>query len=43
LGEVWIDGDPYKNFEPESLTVKLPETKERVRVKVRIVPADKRR
>src|ERR1700675_3415868 len=43
LGEVWVDGDSYKNFEAESLTVKLPETKERVRVKVRIVPTDKRR
>jgi hypothetical protein len=41
LGEVWIDGEPYKNFEAESLTVKLPETKDRVRVKARVIPTDR--
>ena len=38
LGEVWINDDPYTNFDAEKLTVKLPDTKEQVRVKVRIVP-----
>ena len=33
-----IDGEPYKNFDPKGLTVKLPDTKERVRVKVKIAP-----
>jgi hypothetical protein len=42
ISEVWIDSQPYKNFDAESLEVKLPEAKERVRVKVRIVPTDKR-
>ena len=38
IGEVLIDGEPYTNFEPNALTVKLPDTKEQVRVKVRIDP-----
>jgi hypothetical protein len=38
IGEVWIDDKPYSNFEAEALTVKLPDTKEQVRVKVRVVP-----
>jgi mannose/cellobiose epimerase-like protein (N-acyl-D-glucosamine 2-epimerase family) len=33
-----IDGKPYENFDADALTVKLPETKERVKVKVHIVP-----
>lgn len=43
IGQVWIDDEPYSNFEADNLTVKLPEVKERVRVKVRIIPNDKRR
>jgi len=39
IGEVWVDDKPYTNFEAEQLTVKLPNTKEQVHVKVRIVPA----
>jgi mannose/cellobiose epimerase-like protein (N-acyl-D-glucosamine 2-epimerase family) len=38
IGEVWINDEPYNNFEADRLTVKLPETKEQVRVKVRLVP-----
>jgi hypothetical protein len=38
LSDVWIDGEPYANFDDKALTVKLPETKERVTVKVRIEP-----
>ena len=38
IGEVWINDAPYANFEADRLTVKLPDTKEQVRVKVRIVP-----
>lgn len=43
IGEVWLDEKPYSNFEADTLAVKLPETKERVRVKVRIVPSEGRR
>jgi hypothetical protein len=38
IGEAWIDDEPYSNFDAEGLTVKLPDTKEQVRVKVRIEP-----
>jgi len=33
-----IDGEPYSNFDAEALTVTLPKTEERVKVKVQIVP-----
>jgi mannose/cellobiose epimerase-like protein (N-acyl-D-glucosamine 2-epimerase family) len=39
LEQVWIDDKPYDNFDADALTVNLPDTKERVRVKVRIEPA----
>lgn len=38
IGAVTIDGAEYANFDAKALTVKLPETKERVTVKVRIEP-----
>ena len=38
IESVTIDGDRYTNFAPEQLTVTLPDSKERVKVKVRIVP-----
>ncbi len=38
IGAVWIDDKPYTDFDAEGLTVKLPDTKERVRVKVQIAP-----
>jgi mannose/cellobiose epimerase-like protein (N-acyl-D-glucosamine 2-epimerase family) len=38
LGAVWIDDQPYSDFDAEALTVKLPDTDQRVRVKVRIEP-----
>ena len=37
-GEVWINDEPHQDFSADELTVKLPVTKEQVRVKVRIVP-----
>jgi mannose/cellobiose epimerase-like protein (N-acyl-D-glucosamine 2-epimerase family) len=43
LEEVWIDGEPYKNFDAANLSVRLPDTKERVRVKARIAPTGQRR
>lgn len=38
IGAVEIDGKPHSDFDAEKLTVTLPETKERVKVKVQIVP-----
>jgi mannose/cellobiose epimerase-like protein (N-acyl-D-glucosamine 2-epimerase family) len=38
IGQVWINDEPYTNFEADKLTVKLPDTKEQVRVKVHIIP-----
>ncbi|NEP81870.1 MAG: N-acyl-D-glucosamine 2-epimerase [Okeania sp. SIO3B3] len=38
IGSVEIDGKPYSDFDAEKLSVKLPDTKERVKVKVNIVP-----
>ena len=38
LDQVWINDEAYTNFNAEELTVKLPDVKESVRVKVRIVP-----
>lgn len=34
---MWIDDAPYDNFDPDALTVALPENRE-CRVKVRLVP-----
>jgi mannose/cellobiose epimerase-like protein (N-acyl-D-glucosamine 2-epimerase family) len=39
IEEVWVDDESYANFDATGLTVKLPDTKEQVRVKVRITPA----
>jgi len=36
LSNVWVDGEPYTDFDKEKLTVRLPEGKE-VRVRVRLV------
>ena len=38
IGAVEIDGEPYSNFDADALTVELPKTNERVKVKVQIVP-----
>jgi mannose/cellobiose epimerase-like protein (N-acyl-D-glucosamine 2-epimerase family) len=38
IGSVEIDGEPYTNFDANALTVTLPETKERVKVKVQLIP-----
>ncbi|MDQ4100428.1 MAG: N-acyl-D-glucosamine 2-epimerase, partial [Chloroflexota bacterium] len=38
LESVWIDGQPYKDFDARALTVTLPETDRQLKVKVRIVP-----
>ena len=38
IGAVEIDGKPHTDFDADGLTVKLPDTQERVKVKVTIVP-----
>ena len=38
LSNVWVDDEPYSDFDKEKLTVKLPEGKQ-VRVRVRLVSA----
>ena len=38
IGACEIDGQPYSNFDADNLTVQLPDTKDRVKVKVQIVP-----
>jgi mannose/cellobiose epimerase-like protein (N-acyl-D-glucosamine 2-epimerase family) len=38
IGEVWINDEPHDDFNADELTVKLPDSKEQVRVKVRVVP-----
>ena len=38
IGEVWINDEPYQNFNPDGMTVKLPTMTEQVRVKVRVEP-----
>ena len=35
---VWIDDAPYTNFDADALQVTLPETDQRLRVKVRLEP-----
>ena len=42
IGEVWIDGHSYTDFDAEGLTVKLPEGHGDIRVRVRIVPSSVR-
>jgi mannose/cellobiose epimerase-like protein (N-acyl-D-glucosamine 2-epimerase family) len=38
ISDVWIDDKPYTSFDASGLTVALPETDQRVHVKVRVVP-----
>jgi len=39
ISQVWVNGEAYSDFDAAGLTVKLPESKERVQVKVQIIPA----
>jgi mannose/cellobiose epimerase-like protein (N-acyl-D-glucosamine 2-epimerase family) len=41
IGGVWINDEPHENFDANNLTVKLPVTKDQVRVKVRIEPVQR--
>ena len=38
IGQCWVNGEPYTNFDADALTVKLPDSSEPVKVKVQIVP-----
>lgn len=38
IGECTIENEAYTDFDANALTVKLPQTKERLKVKVRIIP-----
>jgi mannose/cellobiose epimerase-like protein (N-acyl-D-glucosamine 2-epimerase family) len=38
IDKCWIDDQPYSNFDAGGLNVKLPDTKEQVRVKVTLAP-----
>ena len=39
LEKVWVDGEPYSDFDAAAMTVKLPTTNKRVRVKALLQPA----
>ena len=39
IGKVWIDDAEHTDFDPEALTVSLPQSDAPLRVKVRVVPA----
>jgi mannose/cellobiose epimerase-like protein (N-acyl-D-glucosamine 2-epimerase family) len=38
LSEVWADGEKYPHFDADGLTVRVPDSKEAVQIKVRIEP-----
>jgi mannose/cellobiose epimerase-like protein (N-acyl-D-glucosamine 2-epimerase family) len=38
LEKVWVDDEPYSDFDAERMTVNLPKTEQRVRVKVLLQP-----
>ncbi|HCJ66307.1 MAG TPA: N-acyl-D-glucosamine 2-epimerase, partial [Elusimicrobia bacterium] len=38
ISDVWVDGNPWKNFDAEKLTVELPNLNYRPKIKVRLVP-----
>ena len=39
IERVWVDGSDYYEFDADRLTVKLPESKKRLQVKVRLMPS----
>ena len=41
IDQVWIDGNPWKKFDAEALTVELPNVNYRPKIKVRLVPTAK--
>lgn len=39
ISQVWINKQKYFDFDPENLTIKLPNSREELKVKVRFIPA----
>jgi mannose/cellobiose epimerase-like protein (N-acyl-D-glucosamine 2-epimerase family) len=39
ISQVWIDGKPHDDFDAKALTVNLPETEARLKVRVELIPA----
>ncbi|WP_164102829.1 AGE family epimerase/isomerase [Candidatus Laterigemmans baculatus] len=42
IGAVEIDGQPYEDYDADQLIVRLPESEQRVKVKVTVVPNEKK-
>ncbi|MBN2381560.1 AGE family epimerase/isomerase [bacterium] len=40
IAEVWIDEKPWSEFDPEKMTVMLPDSEHRLTIKVRLVPTE---
>lgn len=40
ISEVWVDGNPWKNFDADNLTVDIPNVNYRPKIKVRLVPVN---
>lgn len=40
IGQVWVNGKEHRNFNAEALTVKLPSTGGKLKVRVQLVPAE---
>lgn len=40
IGDVWINGQSYSDFDAESLTIKLPSSDNDIKVRVRILPTE---
>jgi mannose/cellobiose epimerase-like protein (N-acyl-D-glucosamine 2-epimerase family) len=40
LRQVWVDDEPYAQFDPRAMTVRLPDATQPVRVKVTVAPAE---
>lgn len=38
IGQVWINDEPYQNFDAKKLFVQLPDSKDRIKVKVHLEP-----
>ena len=41
ISDVWVDGNPWKNFDAQKLTVEIPNVTYRPKIKVRLVPVTK--
>jgi anti-anti-sigma factor len=39
IGQVWINDQPYQNFDADNLEITLPVSQEDIRVRVRVLPA----